>query len=151
MEQEIKGIVESLILYYYKDTTLEGKGVLMTVHSWKPHRDGPIRSYLKDTLTKYGLFDQTTIDRYVKIVAGATTYYSTGNNSRKYTVLLSYDHGYKYCAVLDSIEDAASAIRVKRAARIKQINDSKTIRSILPPEIANIVLDYTVNTIDVFN
>ena len=148
MEQEIKGGVERRIANILNDRTLDGEIVIMAVHSWKPDIHDTIVSYLKTHLSVYIPYAKIP-DHYVKVVSGIVTSCVICNSVQQYGH--EYEHGYKYCAVLDSIADAASAMRVKRAARIKQINDSKAIRSILPPELANIVQNYTVNTIDVFN
>ena len=158
MEQDIKGGVYDQIVYEDEDKSLSGRLVIFITDDWHP-KDGPIRSYLRTELLKveYGI-EPHQIDHYTNLVTGVNTYITVSEDKRYIdnfnTVEHFYDrykHGYKYGIVLDSIKDAASAMRVTRAARIKQINDSKAIRSILPPELANIVQNYTVNTIDVFN
>jgi hypothetical protein len=158
MEQEIKGGVYDRIMYEDEDKSLFGRLITFITDDWRP-KDGPIRSYLRTELLKleYAI-EPHQLDHYTNLVTGVNTYITVSKDKRyigdfssdeQYN--LPYNHGYKYCAVLDSIKDAASVMRVKRAARIKQINDSKAIRSILPPELVDIVQNYTVNTIDVFN
>lgn len=156
MERDIKGRVYDQIVD--KDKSLYGRLVRFITDVWHP-KDGPIRSYLRMELSKLGSdIESHRLDHYTNLVTGVNTFITVskdkryiGNFNSDEHFYNAYNHGYKYGTVLDSIKDAASAIRVKRAARIKQINDSKAIRSILPPELVDIVQNYTVSTIDVYN
>ena len=159
MELDIKDRVHDQI-DEDEDKSLSGRLVIFITDDWHP-KDGPIRSYLKTELLELEYdIEPHRLDHYTNLVTGVTTYVTVfedkryndeDSNERKAYLCNAYKHGYKYGTVLDTIKDAASVMRVTRAARIKQINDSKAIRSILPPELTNIVQNYTVNTIDVFN